>query len=1044
VAEANLGEIVAKLKVDTADWQRGLQQAQQQLAQFQAALTQQAQQGGVTAAQLLRAQSQAATQAAREQLQASRQAFQEEQQAARLASNERIAAARAASQAEILEFRRATEAAKQAFREQQEAARVAARQAAAEARQTGGGLSGVLQVAGGIGLATTVGGMTSALARFASETVTVGARMEQLRASLSALAGSSSAGQAQFDSLFATAQRLGIAFEPLVRGWRTLTAAATQAGLPLADQRRLLEAVAREGQLVGASNEELSRAFQALGQMASKNVVSLEELRGQLGEALPRAMSAMATGMGRTTEELLKLIEAGGVTFPAAARALTRGLEEVGRQGTQTGNTLQSAFNRFGNELLRVQDELTKSVGPLMRLTSLAANFLKVIGDAAQAQRQLAEAREEESRIGTGVRARDIARLPPAQQARLRELPGLIAEQQEAQQDPSFLARFGPNRAARIAELQAEHAALIAQAQALKESGLEQERATAATNKARATQEQQRGAIEAVTKQLDALTKAQAEFRAKAALAPETFGRPGTAEFLKGQEQALRPGVEKLTQSLITLPEGVALPPELLARAKEFDTQIGNIGRSVDALKEKQAAARKAESEAAAEAKRLAREAAADAERAIGLEITLTQQLAQVKASMLRTEQSAPERAAERARTQGASDLRTIDAALKQFADSPALRERAPQMRQEFEQLKAALPGQTEVAALQAFNNAMEKDVLEPLRKLAGQHTQTKDDLDLVTAKTYEAAAANTAYAQEATSLRVALEKSIAIEQQLPELRRQAAESAKAFETATAFQNRLDAAEARLQAPREQREEVKFRMEARAHGIELTPAQEQQMKGLTRLRQEQERLQTAIEIWRDLSQGVGSAWVNALSSIAEGTQTVSQAFTAMGKSIMKTMADIAAQQAFQAIFRLGVGLLTGALAPTVTPGAAAGGDYGGIGQGYTQAAIPYGYGEFQHGGVIRAPTMAMLGEGPSSTLPEYVLNRNQMDQVMNRSSNGSGSNVTIMNYPSKEQAQESAARERAAGREVILNEVLGDLRKGSGSSIGRMFRQSQT
>jgi tape measure domain-containing protein len=1034
VADVSVGDIVGRLRVDTAEWQRGLQQATQQLAQFQAALSQQTQQGASQAQQLSRAQVQAAVQASRETMQAARLASQEQLQLFRAASAERIQASRAATQAEVLDFRRSVEAARQAAQEQRAALR------ATQAGSTGGSpFSGILDVAAGVGLATSIQGIASSMASFARETVEVGARMEQLRASFSALAGSAGVGQSQFDQLFQTAQRLGVPFEALARGWRTLTAAASQAGLPLADQRRLLEAIATEGRRVGASNEELSRAFLAMGQMASKGVVSMEELRQQLGEAIPTALAAMAQGMGRTTEELIKLVEAGGVRFPTAARALTRGLEEMQRQGSATTETLQTGFNRFANELLRTRDELTRTMGPLSQLTHLATQFLKVINDSAQAQRQLREARQEEARIGTGgLRAADIARLPAAQRARAEALPGLIAEQEAAQNDPSFLARFGPNRADTIAQLKAEQQALFQAAEALKAKNAEEMKATAEVNKARAAQELQRDTMADLTKQMDALAKAQTEFRQKAALAPETFGRPGTAEFLRGQEQVLRPGVEKLAQSLATLPQGVTLPADMAARAREFDTAVGTMGRAIDDLKDKEAARRKAEREAEAEAKRLAREAAADAERAINQEITLTQQLAAVKASMLRTEQTAPERAAERARTQGASDLRTIDQALRQFAENPALQQRAPQIREEFERLKEALPGQTELAALQAFNNSMEKDVIEPLRKLAGQHTQTKNDLDLITAKTYEAAAANTAYAEEATKLRQALEASIAIEKQIPALQAQAEASAKVFEESRAFQNRLDAATARLQAPREEREETKFRMEARAKGLELTPEQDAQLTGLTRIREEQERLNDVVGIWRDLSQGIGSAWTQALSSIATGTQTVAEAFRAMGQSILKTMADIAAQQAEMALFKLGAGLLTSFLTPT-----APGGNYGGVSQGFSTAALPYGYGEFQHGGVVRGPTLAMLGEGPSHTLPETVLNRQQMAAVMSGGGTGQGQGVSIHNYPSKAEAEAGAASDRAQGHLAVVNAVLTDLSNGSGSKIGRAMRLLQ-
>src|SRR4029434_11129332 len=106
-------------------------------------------------------------------------------------------------------------------------------------------------------------------------------------ASLGAIAGSTAAGQQQFQFVTETAQRLGVAFEPLAQGWRRLTAAATAANIPMADQQRLFIAVATEARRTGVSAQELDRGLVALAQSASKGKVSMEELRQQLGEAFP-------------------------------------------------------------------------------------------------------------------------------------------------------------------------------------------------------------------------------------------------------------------------------------------------------------------------------------------------------------------------------------------------------------------------------------------------------------------------------------------------------------------------------------------------------------------------------------------------------------------------------------------------------------------------------------------------------------------------------------------------------------------------------------
>lgn len=69
----------------------------------------------------------------------------------------------------------------------------------------------------------------------------------------------------------------------------------------------LVDSVAR----FGGTGETLKRASVAIQQMMGKSVISMEELRQQLGEAVPDAMKHMADGMGLTMGELAKVIETG-------------------------------------------------------------------------------------------------------------------------------------------------------------------------------------------------------------------------------------------------------------------------------------------------------------------------------------------------------------------------------------------------------------------------------------------------------------------------------------------------------------------------------------------------------------------------------------------------------------------------------------------------------------------------------------------------------------------------------------------------------------
>lgn len=63
----------------------------------------------------------------------------------------------------------------------------------------------------------------------------------------------------------------------------------------------------------GGTSDVMHRASIAIQQMAGKGVISMEELRQQLGEAMPNAMELMAQGLGMTVAQLSKKVGQGVV-----------------------------------------------------------------------------------------------------------------------------------------------------------------------------------------------------------------------------------------------------------------------------------------------------------------------------------------------------------------------------------------------------------------------------------------------------------------------------------------------------------------------------------------------------------------------------------------------------------------------------------------------------------------------------------------------------------------------------------------------------------
>ena len=74
-----------------------------------------------------------------------------------------------------------------------------------------------------------------------------------------------------------------------------------------------LKAVVDSVAKFGGSSETLHRASIAIQQMAGKGVISMEELRQQLGEAVPNAIEMMAQGSGMSLQKFTKLVSTGAV-----------------------------------------------------------------------------------------------------------------------------------------------------------------------------------------------------------------------------------------------------------------------------------------------------------------------------------------------------------------------------------------------------------------------------------------------------------------------------------------------------------------------------------------------------------------------------------------------------------------------------------------------------------------------------------------------------------------------------------------------------------
>nr|DAM03129.1 MAG TPA: Tail tape measure [Caudoviricetes sp.] len=147
------------------------------------------------------------------------------------------------------------------------------------------------------------------------------------------------------------ANKYGLEVNALIGNYAKFTASATQANMPMDQQKKIFESLSRASAAFALSADETNGVFLALSQMMGKGKISMEELRKQMGEKLPVAIAAMAKALGVSVGQMEKLIGSGKVmaadVLPKFADALNEMIPNVDTDNLET--SLSRLSNTFGD-----------------------------------------------------------------------------------------------------------------------------------------------------------------------------------------------------------------------------------------------------------------------------------------------------------------------------------------------------------------------------------------------------------------------------------------------------------------------------------------------------------------------------------------------------------------------------------------------------------------------------------------------------------------------------------------------------------------------
>lgn len=205
---------------------------------------------------------------------------------------------------------------------------------------------GVQELAGSLtrffGLSATVGSFTV----FGKASLDAALNLDRLNKAFNTIEGSSARGAARLDYLREVSDRLGQNFYQTAEAAKGFFAAGAGTSVE-GDLQKIFGSVTEASTALGLSPDEYSRTLLALQQMISKGKVSAEELRQQLGEALPGAFQLFAQAAGVSTAELDKMLERGEVGIDVLGKFADVLHNKYEKGANEAAQGLQAELNRL-------------------------------------------------------------------------------------------------------------------------------------------------------------------------------------------------------------------------------------------------------------------------------------------------------------------------------------------------------------------------------------------------------------------------------------------------------------------------------------------------------------------------------------------------------------------------------------------------------------------------------------------------------------------------------------------------------------------------
>lgn len=225
-----------------------------------------------------------------------------------------------------------------------------------------------------------VGGFVSAYAalELAQKTIDAGVKRQSAQLASTAIFGADTQQARMFAATFA--HQIGQNYTDTLKQYSNFAAGA-QPELGFQGTQEFYKNAAMFSRIRGATDEDLKGIMIAFQQMASKGKIQAEELRGQLGDRLAGAVQLFADAIGKTPQELDKLMQDGKLlakdVLPKVSEKMRELVEAAGGMNAvskQTATSMGQAKAMWDNTLVALFNNSSEGIS---QLSNSIAMFLQ-------------------------------------------------------------------------------------------------------------------------------------------------------------------------------------------------------------------------------------------------------------------------------------------------------------------------------------------------------------------------------------------------------------------------------------------------------------------------------------------------------------------------------------------------------------------------------------------------------------------------------------------------------------------------------------------